>query len=345
MSTPSSVRTIGQPPSALDSWTPGGLRARWLALPTESAHILLASVCVFISSVIMAALAPTFLTDLATFLGSNYTSIVNSRTAAVYVSPLFWGIVALILAVEALWPAEPEQPILCRGLAVDIVYFVTTMLFRAVLVSAYIGVLKVVYDRHLQFLTIGLLADLPAVPRLAVSILVIDFLGWWNHFVRHRVPVLWRIHAVHHSQEQLNLFTTFRNHPLDYVASVILVSLPLFMTGSTTTEAFVFSFVAVLHTMFTHANVRWGLGPLKYLLVTPQSHRVHHSTSAEHYGTNLGVTFSIWDWLFGTAHRGSECPPVGLGDPTFPLDRTPERSVLRTLALQWAYPLRRNRSG
>jgi sterol desaturase/sphingolipid hydroxylase (fatty acid hydroxylase superfamily) len=300
---------------------------------------------VFVSGVIVAAQAPTFLTDLATFLGANYTSVVNARTATVYVSPLFWGILALILAVEALWPAEPEQPILSRGLAVDIIYFVTTMLFRAVLISAYIGVLKMVYDQQLQFLTIGLLADLPAGPRLAVSILVIDFLGWWNHYVRHRVPVLWRIHAVHHSQEQLNLFMNFRNHPLDYVASVTLVSLPLFMTGSTTTEAFVFSFFAVVHTMFTHANVSWTLGPLRYLLVTPQSHRIHHSTSAEHYGTNLGVTFSIWDSLFGTAHRGSEWPPVGLGDPGFPLDRTPGRSVLRTVALQWAYPFQRNRSG
>jgi sterol desaturase/sphingolipid hydroxylase (fatty acid hydroxylase superfamily) len=320
-------------------WARGGLAARLQALPPERARIAFLAFGLFVLAVLVTVWSPAFLADLATFLVSHHSSIVSSRTPAVFATPLFWGMAALILASEALYPADAEQQVLSRGLATDTVYFLTTMLFRATVISAYVGLLKSLYDAHLHFLTIGLVADLPTAARLAVSILVIDCLGWCHHYIRHRVPVIWRLHAIHHSQEQLNLFSPFRIHPLDYVVSVSLVSLPMFVTGSSTSEAFAFSFFSVLHAMLTHANVRWRLGPLRYILVTPQSHRIHHSTLPEHYGRNLGVIFSIWDRLFGTAYDGDEYPAVGVRDPAFPRDRDKSRGLLRTVALQWAYPL------
>jgi sterol desaturase/sphingolipid hydroxylase (fatty acid hydroxylase superfamily) len=272
---------------------------------------------------------PTVVSDVAGFLLARHESVASSRTPAVYASPLFWGCVALILGLEALFPADPEQPVLSRGLAIDALYFPGIILFRAVLISAYVTVLKSAYDAHLSFLTLGLVSDLPAAVRLTISILVIDFLGWWNHYVRHRVP--------HHSQDQLNLFTNFRNHPLDHVAAITLVALPMFVTGSSVTEALAFSFFAVVHAILTHANVRWSFGPLRHILVSPQAHRIHHSVSSDHYGKNLGVTFSFWDRLFGTAYAGNEYPVVGLNEPDLPRDR----GLVQTVALLWAHPFKR----
>jgi sterol desaturase/sphingolipid hydroxylase (fatty acid hydroxylase superfamily) len=321
---------------------PAALSDRWLTTPPERSRIALLAFCFFVLTVLVTIWAPSLFADLAQLLVSHHESIVKSKTPAVFVTPLFWGLVGLILAAEALFPSDPDQPILSRGLAIDIVYFVTTMLFRAIVISAYVGLLKSLYDAYLGFLTIALFADLPATARLAISILVIDFLAWFHHFVRHRVPWIWRIHAIHHSQEQLNVFSSYRIHPMDYVVSVTIVSLPMFITGSTTTEAFVFSMLSVVHAMLTHANLRWDMGPLRYILVTPQSHRIHHSTLPEHYGKNLGVVFSVWDRLFRTHHDGREYPAaVGLPDPSFPRDRDVTRGILQTVVMQWAHPFRR----
>jgi sterol desaturase/sphingolipid hydroxylase (fatty acid hydroxylase superfamily) len=320
--------------------TTAALGSRFDVLPAR-AWIVLPGLALFLGGVALTIWTPTFLTDLAGLLLARHDSIASSKTPAVYVSPLFWGFVGLILAIEALFPADPEQPVLSRGLAIDVVYFPAIMLFRAVLISAYVGFLKSGYDAHLSFLTIGILADLPTAVQLAISILVIDFLGWWNHYLRHRVSILWRFHKVHHSQEQLNLFTNFRNHPLDHVGAVTLVALPMFVTGSTTTEALAFSFFAIIHALLTHANVRWSFGPLGHILVSPQAHRIHHSVLVDHYGRNLGVTFSFWDRLFGTAYAGKEYPAVGLNDPNLPSARDESRGLVQTVALLWAYPFKR----
>jgi hypothetical protein len=90
-----------------------------------------------------------------------------------------------------------------------------------------------------------------------------------------------------------------------------------------------------------HGNLRTNLGVLRYLLVTPQSHRVHHSTELRHRDRNFGVLFSVWDQLFGTQYRGfDEYPETGVSDPTFPY-RTAERGPVATIAAQHLHPFLR----
>jgi sterol desaturase/sphingolipid hydroxylase (fatty acid hydroxylase superfamily) len=281
---------------------------------------------------------PDAVAALAGLVLRHHVSIANSETAAVYVTPLFWGMVAAILALEALLPADRAQPVFSRSFVQDAVYFALNMLLRAVVISAYVGLLKAIYDRHLTFLTIQALADWPAPARLALAILLTDFLAWFHHWVRHRVPVLWRLHAVHHSQEHMNLFTDLRYHPAEYLVTVTLVALPMFVFANTLPVTFAYALVLQWYTKLYHANIRTDLGPLRHVLVTPQSHRIHHSILAEHRDRNYGVLLTVWDRLFGTAYLGGGYPRTGIADPTFPRDGA--RGVLLTLVAQSLHPLR-----
>jgi hypothetical protein len=150
--------------------------------------------------------------------------------------------------------------------------------------------------------------------------------------------VLWRLHAIHHSQEQMNLFTDLRYYPGEYLVTVTLVALPMFIFANTLPVTFAYSLVHQSYTKLYHANIRTELGPLRHVLVTPQSHRIHHSILTEHRDRNFGVLLTVWDRLFGTAYLGGGYPRTGIADPSFPGDGA--RGVVRTLVAQSLYPLR-----
>jgi sterol desaturase/sphingolipid hydroxylase (fatty acid hydroxylase superfamily) len=124
----------------------------------------------------------------------------------------------------------------------------------------------------------------------------------------------------------MSLFTANRTHPIDALIDVFVLLLPFFILfPSFTAQA---SNVLILglakgwSERFQHTNVRTNLGPLRWFLVTPQSHRVHHSTEPEHWNSNY-ASFFAWDRLFGTQHADvTSYPTTGINDPWFP---EPER--------------------
>jgi sterol desaturase/sphingolipid hydroxylase (fatty acid hydroxylase superfamily) len=91
-----------------------------------------------------------------------------------------------------------------------------------------------------------------------------------------------------------------------------------------------------------HSNIRTDFGPLRHLLVTPQSHRLHHSIELEHRDRNFGGVLSVWDHLLGTQHRGFDVyPSTGVENPAFPIERSARPSrLLKTYARQFVYPFR-----
>ena len=153
----------------------------------------------------------------------------------------------------------------------------------------------------LSWFRIDLSGALPNGVLLAIGFLVGELIRWWVHWTFHRVPTLWRFHAVHHSQTELRLWTDFRVHPVEGVLREAVTALPFFLIGGRYSSLVgVLGFAYVWLTPFHHANIRTNLGPLRWVLVTPQSHRVHHSTNPEHYDCNFGNILCIWDRLFRT---------------------------------------------
>jgi sterol desaturase/sphingolipid hydroxylase (fatty acid hydroxylase superfamily) len=161
------------------------------------------------------------------------------------------------------------------------------------------------------------LQSLPAWARIGLAILVIDFLIYWIHRAQHRYELLWRTHAWHHSIAELYWFSGFRTsffHSFLYAIPVTSVSLLVF--NLTPVEAGIGYSLGLLIQFWEHTNLRIDIGPLRHIFITPDYHRVHHSTG--HNRSNYGTTFSFWDRMFGTMTDPSTVPadtPLGLGEP------------------------------
>jgi sterol desaturase/sphingolipid hydroxylase (fatty acid hydroxylase superfamily) len=119
------------------------------------------------------------------------------------------------------------------------------------------------------------------------------------------------------------------------------------LLGLDVANAAALTFVSLFISAFIHANIRTDLGPLRFVLISPQAHRVHHSIQADHYDTNYGTVFAFWDYLFGTRHPArTSYPETGIADAAFPEERgVNPLALVRTWAAQTAYPFAALKSG
>ena len=167
-------------------------------------------------------------------------------------------------------------------------------------------------------------------------------LAWLHHLIRHKVPWFWYFHQVHHSQKELNLFTDFRVHFVDHLIANTVIIFPLSVFAYDAPEILLFLFFSMFYTRFYHGNVRTNMGPLRYILITPQLHRIHHSSRREHQDKNFGVLFCIWDRLFGTFLEDGTYPETGISDEAFPcLEQSGAWGILQNAAAQIAYPFQK----
>jgi sterol desaturase/sphingolipid hydroxylase (fatty acid hydroxylase superfamily) len=186
------------------------------------------------------------------------------------------------------------------------------------------------------------LAGWPVALQVGLGVLLSDFLAWLHHFVRHKVPALWSLHAVHHSQPHLNPLTNERYHVVEYLVAETIRFLPMFALNFKLGHIVGYGLFTTWYSRLYHANIRSRFGPLRYLLVTPQSHRIHHSLSPEHRDQNFGVLLCVWDRLFGTQHPDDESyPETGIDDAAFPLERGwGSVATLRAFVAQQIYPIK-----
>ncbi len=143
-----------------------------------------------------------------------------------------------------------------------------------------------------------------------------DFFAYWLHRIEHSVPLLWRMHKLHHEEEHMNVTTTNRHHPLEAVLRVPFVMLPL-VTLFSISRLVLWLFgvsLGVLLPSFSHMNLKLELGRFTSFLTGPQLHRLHHSSEERHFDKNFANIFPLWDLLFGTyvAPEKGEFPPTGL---------------------------------
>jgi sterol desaturase/sphingolipid hydroxylase (fatty acid hydroxylase superfamily) len=158
---------------------------------------------------------------------------------------------------------------------------------------------------------------LPGAVKIVMAIFLVDFMIYWIHRAQHRFDLLWRTHAWHHSIEQLYWFSGFRTSFLhSFIYNVPQATVPMFIFHLSPLEAGVGYSIGLLIQFWEHTNLEVDIGPLRWVFITPDYHRVHHSTA--HSGTNFGTTFSLWDRMFGTYQDPAAVPasaPLGLGEP------------------------------
>jgi sterol desaturase/sphingolipid hydroxylase (fatty acid hydroxylase superfamily) len=255
--------------------------------------------------------------------------------------PVVLAFVALVFAIEQLRPAQ-RRPLLARGHLLDLAY----LLFYATLVVPLVVLLgtgaATLLARHAQCLVLPRADAVPDWCFVALAVVGIDAVDWLAHLANHTITGLWRLHAVHHSQEELSILTTYRAHPLVHV-SFLISAIPVLAIGSNAvTPAAVLTAYACLGAL-PHANVRWTYGWAGRIMISPAYHRIHHTPTGR-LDINLGTVFPFWDMLSGRAvfpvrASAQAIGPTGLAGRPVPVEQAGARQWLgRTLLSQLAEP-------
>lgn len=138
---------------------------------------------------------------------------------------------------------------------------------------------------------------------MLVSVMFLDFAIYLQHVMFHAVPLLWRLHRVHHADLDIDVTTGTRFHPIEIVLSMLIKAAVILVLGPPVVAVVIFEVLLNATSMFNHGNVRIHSAldrVLRLLLVTPDMHRVHHSIEEDETNSNFAFNLSAWDRLFGT---------------------------------------------
>lgn len=169
-----------------------------------------------------------------------------------------------------------------------------------------------------------------------LAFVLLDLAVWAEHVASHAVPIFWRIHRMHHSDTGFDVTTALRFHPLEIVLSMVWKALVVVLLGAPAAAVLVFEIVLNGASMFNHANIAVPPGLdriLRSVVVTPDMHRVHHSSERRETDSNYGFNFSIWDRLFSTY-----VPAPKAGHDGMEIGLSPYRDR-RTARLSWILTL------
>ncbi|MDF1856942.1 sterol desaturase family protein [Pseudooceanicola sp.] len=138
---------------------------------------------------------------------------------------------------------------------------------------------------------------------VGLAIVILDFAIWFQHLASHRIPLLWRLHRVHHADRDIDVSSAIRFHPFEIGLSMLYKIAVIYALGPAAIAVIIFEVMLNGCALFNHANLalsepvdRW----LRRVIVTPDMHRVHHSVRRTEHDSNYGFTLSIWDRLFRT---------------------------------------------
>ncbi len=208
---------------------------------------------------------------------------------------LVMGLLCLLL--ERVWPVDQDQPVWRADSMTDVLYFLLRIGLSAVLVLA-MGLT----GSHLPQQGKTIVGSQPIWLQVFQVMFLSDLIQYWSHRIMHEYAPLWRLHAVHHSPEQIDWLVAARVHPCELVINKVVSTVPLYFLGFAP-EAFAIAVPLVAsYSLLLHANVSWSYGPAGYLVASPAFHRWHHSSDPEARDKNYAQVFPLLDFLFGTAY-------------------------------------------
>jgi sterol desaturase/sphingolipid hydroxylase (fatty acid hydroxylase superfamily) len=165
-----------------------------------------------------------------------------------------------------------------------------------------------------------------------LAVIAYDFADYWTHRVLH-IRVLWPIHAIHHSDPDVNGLTAYRIHFLEGLAMWVCYALLLTWIGLPPEAIGLAALFRALHNIYVHIDVDWDHGPFHFVLASPRFHRWHHADHAEAYDRNLANVLPVWDVLFGTYRN------LGKLDVPLGANGVPQHDIVRLTLwpfLEWA---------
>ncbi len=206
----------------------------------------------------------------------------------------------------------------------------STVLVRLLIPTAAIGSAYLVEQNQWGIINTF---ELPALLKFVIAFLLLDLFIYWQHAMFHVLPVLWRFHRVHHADMDIDVSTGLRFHPVEIFLSIMLKIFIIVMLGAPLLAVILFEVILNLSSMFTHSNINLNAKLeriLRWFIVTPDMHRIHHSVRENETNSNFCFNLSLWDRIFGTyIHK----PKDGQMTMTIGLEhfRDPEYQKLKSL--------------
>jgi sterol desaturase/sphingolipid hydroxylase (fatty acid hydroxylase superfamily) len=251
--------------------------------------------------------AASFVLILLTLLLGGHKVPVNDFADNTPYIGLDWFILDLLgsalifIFVEKMFALRKDQPVFRPEWQTDFHHFIVNhMVVGFVLLATNLLVHKL-FGWAAKDGIQGWVQNLPFVVALFSIILVADLVQYWTHRAYHEIPMLWRLHAVHHSTKHMDWLAGSRQHMVELLITRTLVLAPIYVLGFSKEVIDAYILVVGFQAVFNHANVSVRLGPLRYLVVTPNFHHWHHSQDDEAIDKNYSAHFAFLDHLFGTA--------------------------------------------
>jgi lathosterol oxidase len=219
----------------------------------------------------------------------------------------------VFVPLERLFARRPEQPVLRRGWRTDTTHFFVSHMGVQLLSFLTLAPALLLFHVARWPALQQAVASQPFLLQLVQAVVLADLGGWLAHRAFHAVPLLWRFHAVHHSSEALDWLAGSRLHVVDVIGTRAAAFCPLLLLGFSKAALTAYLVWVALQATLIHANVRFGLGPLRWVLVGPQFHHWHHAADAEAVDKNFAVHTPLVDWLFGTLHLPGDRWPARYG--------------------------------
>jgi sterol desaturase/sphingolipid hydroxylase (fatty acid hydroxylase superfamily) len=215
------------------------------------------------------------------------------------------------------------------------VVLVDTLLVRVLFPTTAVGLALIAEERGFGlFNAIGL----PALVGVVVSVIVLDLAIYLQHVLFHAVPALWRLHRMHHADLEFDVTTGLRFHPIEILLSMMIKLAVVAALGTPAVAVLIFEVLLNATSMFSHSNVRIPLGldrVLRWFVVTPDMHRVHHSILSRETNSNFGFNVPWWDRLFGTYRAqpaaGHDAMTIGIEQFRDPRELGLDRMLLQPL--------------
>jgi sterol desaturase/sphingolipid hydroxylase (fatty acid hydroxylase superfamily) len=269
-------------------------------------------------------------------------AVVHSMgVTVVKMVPVSIALGAVFTLLSVVWACNPGRPWWRkRELVTDLCYWFLIPLFARylrigllVIGAAFLfgittgeGLVAFYDDGH------GPLAQLPLWSQAAIFLVGSDVMMYWIHRVFHR-PAMWKYHAVHHSSVELDWISAARFHPVNIMLGSVATDVVLLLAGISPNVLVFLGPFTVAHSAFVHANLKWTLGPLRYVLAGPVFHRWHHTMADQGGEKNFASTFPVLDLLFGTFYLPKSTLPETYG--------VADQSIPSGFGAQMLYPFRR----
>ncbi|MDB6109288.1 MAG: sterol desaturase [Pedosphaera sp.] len=265
-------------------------------------------------------------TLLAALLGGSRATALVPDAAPVFLgldwfvlNVLFTGL--LFIPIESIFPQKGDQAIFREEWREDLFYYLVSSLMVQVLTFLTFAPAKSILTLAPLTGVRAWVGALPFVVQFVALMFLTDFVQYWVHRAFHRIPWLWKFHAVHHSAQSMDWMAGARMHFLEIFALRSMTAIPMYILGFSDGAMHSYIFLVYLYSTFVHANLNWRLPIIDKILVTPRFHHWHHGIEAEAVDVNFAIHFPLLDRLFGTYFLPENKWPRGYGIDGHPVPK------------------------